>query len=65
MFEPFYRIATDEGVEGYGIGLSIVRSVVRVHGGEISLSESALGGLRVVVRFPSVDASSSARELVG
>jgi len=58
VFEPFYRIATDEGVEGCGIGLSIVRSVVRAHGGEISLSDSELGGLRVVVRFPSLAASS-------
>ena len=58
VFEPFFRIATD-GAEGYGIGLSIVRSVVRVHGGEISLSESALGGLRAVVRFSSVDAVSA------
>jgi len=63
VFEPFYRIGTDGG-DGYGIGLAIVRSVERVHGGEISLSESALGGLRVVVRLPGVDAPS-AREPVG
>jgi signal transduction histidine kinase len=54
VFEPFYRIPMD-GVEGCGIGLSIVRSVVRLHSGQISLSESALGGLRVVVQFHSVD----------
>ena len=63
VFEPFYRIGTDGG-DGYGIGLAIVRSVERVHGGEISLSESALGGLRVVVRLPGVD-PPSAREPVG
>jgi len=57
VFEPFYRIASDDA-DGYGIGLSIVRSVVRVHGGEISLSESTLGGLRVIVRVSSVDAAS-------
>jgi signal transduction histidine kinase len=30
-----------DGGDGYGIGLAIVRSVERVHGGEISLSGSA------------------------
>jgi signal transduction histidine kinase len=52
VFEPFYRIPT-EGVEGCGIGLSIVRSVVGVHHGQIRLAEAVLGGLRVTVRLPS------------
>ncbi len=61
VFEPFYRLATD-GVEGCGIGLSIVRSVVRIHGAQINLSDSALGGLRVVVRFlQSIEAVGNAR----
>ncbi|HQR22486.1 MAG TPA: ATP-binding protein [Burkholderiaceae bacterium] len=61
VFEPFYRIAGDD-VEGCGIGLSIVRSVVRVHGGRITLSDSALGGLRVAVRFDSPSAAAALRK---
>jgi two-component system osmolarity sensor histidine kinase EnvZ len=34
------------------LGLTIARDVVRAHGGDIQLSESPLGGLRVLVRLP-------------
>lgn len=49
VFERFFR----EGIgQGAGLGLSIVRRVVELHGGEIVLGESALGGLAVSVRLP-------------
>jgi two-component system osmolarity sensor histidine kinase EnvZ len=42
----------DEG--GAGLGLAIVRSTVRAHGGDVKLETSPLGGLRAVVRLPAV-----------
>jgi signal transduction histidine kinase len=54
VFERFERLddARDRGSGGSGLGLPIVRSVVRAHGGEITLVESPLGGLRAEIRLP-------------
>jgi two-component system sensor histidine kinase PhoQ len=41
----------DENVPGHGIGLSIVRDIVELYGGEITLRESALGGASIEVEF--------------
>lgn len=51
-FEPFFRL-DPQGAQGAGLGLAIVRDIVRSHDGEVRL-ESATGGsgLRVVVRLP-------------
>jgi signal transduction histidine kinase len=51
VFELFYRLP-DAPAEGCGIGLSIVRTVADAHSAQIELGQSALGGLRVTVRFP-------------
>ena len=40
----------DEG--GTGLGLAIARDIARSHGGDISLSDSPMGGLRAIVRIP-------------
>jgi two-component system osmolarity sensor histidine kinase EnvZ len=40
----------DEG--GTGLGLAIARDIARSHGGDITLGDSQLGGLRATVRVP-------------
>lgn len=57
VFERFVRLdgARDRSTGGTGLGLSIVREVASGHGGTVTLRESALGGVRVEVRFPSAD----------
>jgi signal transduction histidine kinase len=50
VFDRFYRPGGD-GAQGSGLGLAIVRSVAERHGATVTLGDSALGGLRVVVRF--------------
>ena len=37
---------------GTGLGLTIARDIVRAHGGDITLQESPLGGLRALIRLP-------------
>jgi signal transduction histidine kinase len=44
----------DERVPGSGLGLPIVRDLAQLYGGEIRLEDSALGGLRAVLRLPCV-----------
>ncbi|ATL33021.1 sensor histidine kinase [Streptomyces formicae] len=56
LFEPFYRATPRVGSErGHGLGLALVRSVARAHGGTSSATARAGGGLvvRVVLPRPS------------
>ena len=54
MFKPFLRLDDARNVDegGTGLGLAIARDIARSHGGEITLSDSPLGGLRATVRVP-------------
>ena len=54
VFDRFYRgkLNEREAAKGFGLGLPIVRSIMRLHGGEVRL-ESALGrGTKVILSFP-------------
>ncbi|MHA1564383.1 MAG: ATP-binding protein, partial [Alphaproteobacteria bacterium] len=53
-FRPFQRLdeSRSPDTSGTGLGLSIARDIVHGHGGEISLAQSPLGGLRAVVSLP-------------
>lgn len=55
LFEPFRRgpVERTAKVPGAGLGLSIVRAVVRAHGGEVTATPVAGGGLTVTVRLRS------------
>ena len=52
--EPFLRgtkrIRTDHG--GVGLGLALVKSITEAHGGTLTLTPRAAGGLRVTVQLP-------------
>ncbi|WP_307797371.1 sensor histidine kinase [Actinomadura barringtoniae] len=54
LFEPFRRLNSDrvESAKGAGLGLSIVRSVVRAHRGTVYATPRTGGGLIVTVRLP-------------
>jgi signal transduction histidine kinase len=54
LFEPFRRLDDRVGsAEGSGLGLSIVRSVARAHGGEATALPRPGGGLVVTVALPA------------
>jgi signal transduction histidine kinase len=57
LTEPFRRL--DHTRAGFGLGLSIVRSVCEAHGGMLSLSAPDDGGLEVVVTLPVEPAQPS------
>lgn len=54
VFKPFYRLdeARNLDASGTGLGLAIARDIARGHGGNVTLSESPMGGLRATVRIP-------------
>ncbi len=55
IFEPFRRVKGADRTrsdKGVGLGLSIVRSVVRAHGGAIEATPRTGGGLTIRVRIP-------------
>lgn len=51
IFQPYFT--TKEG--GNGLGLLIVRRIVRAHGGEIGIESTQGKGVRVTIRFPRLD----------
>jgi two-component system, OmpR family, osmolarity sensor histidine kinase EnvZ len=55
VFRPFLRLdeARNQDHAGSGLGLAIARDIARSHGGDVSLDESPLGGLRASVRVPA------------
>jgi two-component system OmpR family sensor kinase/two-component system sensor histidine kinase QseC len=50
VFDRFYRHAAGDE-SGSGLGLAIVRGIAAQHRAGVTLEDSPLGGLRVVVRF--------------
>jgi PAS domain S-box-containing protein len=54
IFDRFYRVNSSEGrsQEGTGIGLSLVRELVHLHGGSISVVSKPGDGSRFTVRIP-------------
>jgi signal transduction histidine kinase len=56
LFEPFRRLGTERlatASKGAGLGLSIVRAVVKAHGGEATAKARQEGGLHVTVTLPA------------
>ena len=58
VFAPFFRVEASRNREsgGAGLGLAIVRSGVRQHGGDVVLEDRAGGGLCVKVWLPRLGA---------
>jgi signal transduction histidine kinase len=62
LFEPFRRLdgRAASPTRGAGLGLSIVRSVARAHGGDAHARALPDGGLEVTVRLPTRAQASTA-----
>ena len=51
VWERFWRGQAANGVTGTGIGLTLVKELVELHGGEVSVAEAPAAGARFVVRL--------------
>jgi signal transduction histidine kinase len=58
LTEPFRRLSRTAG--GFGLGLSIVRSVAETFGGSLQLTAPPEGGLEVRVRLPAASVGTGA-----
>lgn len=72
LFEPFQRLSRSERradpagasiTRGVGLGLSIVRSIARAHGGDVTATPRDQGGLVVRVNLPAILGMSDADEV--
>lgn len=54
VFIPFYRIEPSRSRKtgGIGLGMTVSRTIIRAHGGDIALENKPEGGLLVVVTLP-------------
>ena len=57
VFRAFYRLEKSRNTKtgGIGLGLTIARDIVLSHGGDMTLSDSPMGGLRAVITLPLTD----------
>jgi signal transduction histidine kinase len=53
LTDPFHRLAGRTGEGGFGLGLSIARSVGIAHGAAMTVTNPAGGGLDIAVRMPA------------
>ncbi|GHB47935.1 two-component sensor histidine kinase [Pseudovibrio japonicus] len=54
VFEPFFRLEESRSLEtgGHGLGLSISRTIVRAHGGDVVLANRNNKGLMAQIKIP-------------
>ncbi|MBF0109129.1 MAG: DUF4118 domain-containing protein [Magnetococcales bacterium] len=52
LFEKFTRGRIEMPVTGFGLGLTIVRSIIEAHGGSVAAENRPEGGARFILRLP-------------
>jgi signal transduction histidine kinase len=59
LFEPFRRQGTDRTRTdgGFGLGLSIVQSVVQAHRGQVTAQPPESGGMEITISLPAAPPS--------
>ena len=62
LFEPFYRTDPSRGrAGGPGLGLTVARAIVQLHGGTISARAGRAGGLRVEIGLPGRETAETGK----
>src|SRR5690606_607124 len=67
IFEPFERLHLNEPGEqkGLGLGLAVVRTYARAHGGDVTVEDAPGGGSCFIVRLPERPDAAPAGALAG
>lgn len=53
IFKPFIRGTNSTNIKGYGIGLSLAKQIMKLHGGNIDVATPAEGVTKFWVTFPN------------
>ncbi|MCX7619536.1 MAG: HAMP domain-containing histidine kinase [Acidimicrobiales bacterium] len=61
ILKPFHRATADR--PGYGLGMTIIQSVAKLHNGTVSVRPRAEGGLSVEVRLPAPGVAGRPQDL--
>jgi two-component system OmpR family sensor kinase len=57
IFDRFYRISTDRGVTGSGLGLSVVKAICSAHGGTVDVESVLHAGSTFRIELPVSNAT--------
>jgi signal transduction histidine kinase len=52
LFEPFYRASNALVFKGSGVGLSLVKKIIQLHGGNISIASEIDKGAKIEINVP-------------
>ncbi len=52
IFEPFYRVKGQEKTEGFGLGLAMAKSFLKMHGATITIESEPGKGSEFILNFP-------------
>lgn len=58
IFEAFYRGSNVDSIPGTGLGLSVVKTLVDIHGGQVSVESNVGAGTKFTVVLPNTIAKS-------
>lgn len=65
IFKKFYRVEESDSrstkIKGHGLGLSIVKNMVDLNGGDIQVKSSLGKGTTFIVRFPKLDSKEGSK----
>jgi signal transduction histidine kinase len=64
LFQPFYRV-TANGRAGTGLGLTITKEIIELHGGTIQVESQLNKGSTFSIQLPLITAASPIEQVVG
>ena len=52
VFQPFHREPGKQNVQGYGLGLALVKQIAEIHGGEAIINQAKATGFSISINLP-------------
>lgn len=65
IFNPFFRAHAEDGIEGLGLGLALVKNVIDLMGGTVGIDSEPGRGTTVTFSIPVPDRSPAATDRIG